>query len=78
MPQSCNLVWRGECCRNIPAEDRYGREPDKVKSLAQYLAEYFEHELTNGSDYRSHHELFEQAIDAYESTENVKIRIERV
>jgi hypothetical protein len=63
---------------NTPAESRYGREPDKVKPLAQYLTEYFEHELTNGSDYHSHRELLEEAFDAYESTEQVKIRIERI
>jgi len=73
----------------IPAEDRYGREPDKVKSLAQYLAEFIEHEQDNGliltnnmmyikSEYNSWRELLEQALDAYESTEQVKIRIEKV
>jgi len=71
----------------IPAEDRYGREPEKVKPLAQYLDEYIEHETNGGKvsqeignlwrHYDSWHELFEQALDAYESTECVKIKIER-
>lgn len=64
----------------IPAEDRYGRELDKVKPLAQYLAEYVEYELEDAgrADTHTWHELLEQALNAYESTENVKIRIERV
>ena len=69
----------------IPAEDRYGREPEKVKPLAQYLDEYIEHEVELGNiesadmyAYDSWRELLEQALDAYESTEQVKIRIERV
>lgn len=76
-----------ETKQGTPAESRYGREPDKVKPLAQYLDEYIEHEVeldnldTGVSElfaYDSWRELFEQAFDAYESTENVKIRIERV
>jgi hypothetical protein len=71
----------------IPAEDRYGREPDKIKPLAQYLDEYIEHEAELGNveptvaymyAYKSWRELLEQALDAYESTERVKIRIEKV
>lgn len=76
----------GFLAQDTPAESRYGREPDKVKSLAQYLDEYIEHEieLDNISPevselfaYNSWRELFEQALDAYQSTENVTIKIER-
>ena len=49
-------------------------EPDKVKSLAQYL---FEHDCEY-ADVRSSREYFQQSLDAYESTEQVNIRIERV
>lgn len=86
MPQSCNLVWRGECIQNTgtPPESRYGREPEKVKSLAQYLDEYIEHEVDldniESADmyaYNSWRQFFEQALDAYQSTENVVIKIER-
>ena len=55
---------------------------DKVKLLAQYLAEYVE---VLDRSYKLDHsyiaewcELLEQALDAYQSTENVTIRIERV
>ena len=57
---------------------------DKVKPLAQYLGEYIENEakLGNLSYYvygrKPWRKLLEQALDAYESTEQVKIRIERV
>jgi len=69
----------------IPAEDRYGHEPDKAKPLAQYLSEYIDHEADLGNlatvpPFVSFElkELLEQALDAYESTENVKIRIEPI
>jgi hypothetical protein len=55
-------------------EDRYGREPDKVKPLAQYL---FEHDCEYAG-VRSSYEYFQRTLDAYESTEQVKIRIEKV
>jgi len=67
--------------------DSQPSEPDKVKPLAQYLDEYIEHEVEGGNispdvdelfAYNSWRELLEQAFDAYESTEQVKIRIERV
>ena len=96
----CIVVYDGEECplcsvkeqlriRSIPAEDRYGREPYKVKPLAQYLSEYIDHEIELGNlihtdlcicaaEYNSVQKMFEQALDAYESTENVKIKIERV
>ena len=65
--------------KNIPAEDRDGREPDKVKPLAQYLDEYVEHEIEiGGMAYHTWEGLFEQALDAYKSTQGVQIRIERV
>ena len=62
----------------------YTPEP---KPLAQYLDEYIEHEYNKGNigenvgvlyAWDSWHELLQQALDAYESTEQVKIRIERV
>jgi len=56
----------------IPAEDRYGRKLDKVKPLAQYLAVISDMAMLKTETF------FEQALDIYESTENVKIRIERV
>jgi len=72
--------------RGIPAEDRHGCKPDKVKPLAQYLGEYLATGInrTHGAgmpvDFTEDglKPIFEQALDAYESTENVKIRIERV
>lgn len=55
------------------------------KPLAQYLDEYIEHEANIGNidisvaaleyTYNSWRELLEQALDAYESTENVVIQI---
>ncbi len=60
--------------------------PHKPKLLAQYLDEYIEHEVEAGNidpsvsilyAYNSWCELLEQALDAYESTENVTIKIER-
>jgi len=64
----------------IPAEDRYGRESDKVKPLAQYLAEYLEQEIIKKYQNKREYwmrEMVEQALDAYESTENVRIKIEK-
>ena len=66
-----------------PPDPQHGRD---VKPLAQYLDEYIEHEveLVNVQsdirlyEYDSWREMLEQALDAYESTEQVKIRIERV
>ena len=43
-----------------------------VKPLAQYLDEYLRHEVVDVDL-----ELLEQALDAYQSTENVTIKIER-
>ncbi|KKN53849.1 hypothetical protein LCGC14_0598080 [marine sediment metagenome] len=42
------------------------------KPLAQYLDEYLRHEVVDVD-----RELLEQALDAYQSTENVTIKIER-
>ena len=73
---------------DTPAEDRYSlecspcmnqgtarclgckwhTEPDKVKPLAQYLSGYLNAEQLP----------IKRALDAYESTEQVKIRIERI
>lgn len=50
------------------------------KPLAQYLAEYIDrvHEVGMPMDYTEEglKPIFEQALDAYESTENVKIKVE--
>ena len=58
----------------------------KVKPLAQYLSEYIYHHIQSHGQhicidvhhiaYESWSELLQQALDAYESTEQVKIRIE--
>ena len=59
-------------------------EPEP-KPLAQYLGEYVEQEIIENPYAKpkmwgilAWHELLKQALDAYESTEQVKIRIERV
>ena len=49
-------------------------KPEKVKPLAQYLVEYLHHEIVYDVD----RELLEQALDAYQSTENVTIKIKPV
>ncbi len=60
---------------NTPSESQHGREP---KPLAEYLADYLETDVDNGCYHGgSWRELLEQALDAYESTENVTIKIER-
>ena len=51
---------------------------NKVKSLAQYLGEYLEYEMIDNSDCDTWVALLEQALDAYQSTENVMIKIERI
>jgi len=65
---------------------QYGREPNKVKPLAQYLGEYIEHEVELGNvdvgvaelyAWDSWQQLLQQALDAYQSTENVTIKIEK-
>ena len=56
-----------------PADPQHGREPDKVKPLAQFINEW---DLAH-PDERNTCEYFQQALDAYQSTENVKIKIER-
>lgn len=79
----CNI---SKCDFNI--EFRCCHQTCKVKPepkpLAQYLAEYLDAELTRvSSGYREYYSeatlqgWFEQALDAYESTENVKIKIEK-
>ena len=77
-----------EVCLGVEMGDgRCGKpKPDKVKPLAQYLAEYLAaginriHEAGMPMDYTEEglKPVLEQALDAYESTENVKIKIERV
>lgn len=60
-------------------EPQHGRESDKVKPLAQYLAEYLDYKGDIlPADIDDSKDLFKQALDAYENTEQVKIRIERV
>ena len=54
------------------SDSQHGRKPDKVKPLAQYLA------IISDMGMPKTEAFFEQALDAYESIENVKIRIERV
>lgn len=51
-----------------PPEPQHGREP---KPLAQYLATVSDMERPKTQAF------FEQALDAYQSTENVTIKIER-
>jgi len=60
-----------------PAESRYGRQLGAVKPLAQYLMEYIEHETGMDCHYGTWRDLLQQALDAYELTENVTIKIER-
>lgn len=66
--------------QGTPAESRYGRDvkSDKVKPLAQYLVDYLQHEHPVGFNRLFWKRIIEQALDAYESTEQVKIRIERI
>lgn len=64
-----------------PVEPKHGREPEKVKPLAQYLAEYINHEYVTGEligSNKTWQEFMGQALDAYESTQGVQIRIEKV
>ena len=68
------------CCGCDPCEECEVKL-NAIKPLAQYLGEYISQEwsrsgvLLVASIFRKQ---FEQALDAYESTEQVKIRIERV
>ncbi len=63
---------------NTSSESQHGREP---KPLAQYLADYLETETRRSVDVGESwlqtqtQEWLEQALDAYESTENVVIQI---
>ncbi len=52
---------------------------DVPKPLAQYLAEYIDQEIQGHNQSISvlPKEWLEQALDAYQSTENVTIKIER-
>lgn len=77
-----------KCPQREPEKQSWpDRKPwENIKPLAQYLDEYVQHEVENLriGDVLAYHcaccmrELFEQALDTYESTEQVKIRIERV
>lgn len=67
-----------------PAENRYGRDLEP-KPLAQYLDEYIRHEAESdgltmeaAQIWIPDRKLFEQALEAYQSTGNVTIKIERV
>lgn len=57
--------------KSIPPKSQYDHEPGKVKPLAQYL---FEHDCEY-ADIRSSYEYFQQALDAYQETKNVVIKI---
>ena len=59
-------------------DPQHGRGPEKVKPLAQYLVDYLQHEHPVGFNRLFWKRIIEQALDAYESTEQVKIRIEQV
>ena len=71
---------------NLPlsADERYGKgvKPGS-KPLAQYLDEYIEAEWWKGNvdshlyAHNSWRELLEQALDAYQNAENVRIKIEK-
>ena len=50
---------------------------NEVKSLAQHLNEYIEHELADNTN-DSWREFFEQALTAYEDMQGVRIGIRRV
>ena len=67
-------------CVSVSACKHQQRVLNKAKPLAQYLGEYINQELVevgrNASGWWQ--ELLEQALDAYESTENVVIKIEGV
>lgn len=88
-----NKAKRQDCANCLYPERSCSQCINKAKEpkpLAQYLNEYIEHEIQNGNieaDAIAGHALFlwdswcellEQALDAYESTEQVKIRIEPV
>jgi len=64
----------GILAQATPADPQHGREPEKVKPLAQYLVEYLHYEIVYDVD----RELLQESLDAYESTEQVKIRIEPI
>ena len=51
--------------------------PHRLKPLAQYLSEYVEPLDHYNSYIIGWRALLEQALDAYQSTENVTIKIER-
>jgi len=69
----------GILAQATPADPQHGREPEKVKPLAQYLSEYLDYQGNIlPADMDSLRDIFEQALDAYESTEQVKIRIEPI
>ncbi len=55
-----------------PPDPQHGHESEKVKPLAQYLA------VVSDMERPKTQAFFQQALDAYESTENVTIKIERV
>lgn len=69
----------------MDADERCGKNvKPEPKPLAQYLAEYLDagkcqeiRTYMETSDAIDLQEAIEQALDAYESTENVKIKIEK-
>jgi len=77
--------WNEAQDKATPPNPQHGHEPDKVKPLAQYLSEYLAtgidrmHEAGMPMDFTEDglKPILEQALDAYQSTENVTIKIER-
>ena len=63
-------------CVSIIACKHQQRVLNKVKPLAQYLVDYLQHKHPIGFNRLFWKRIIEQALDAYESTEQVKIRIE--
>lgn len=62
---------------STPPESRYGHDLEP-EPLAQYLAEYVQQELDDCIDYGEWPGAMVRALKAYQSTENVTIKIERV
>lgn len=76
MDPMCKNCGAYKSCYGTPTEDHSGKDmKPEPKPLAQYLALYLEAEIP--AKLSAWRELLEQALDAYESTENVKIKIQK-